>query len=97
MAQPGLDPFYLFVAWIVALVLMAAMAIVDDRILQHVCKREGRRYTPFWFFSSYWYWRVFSFGWFKEAKNVGLLPAKASLFGLWVAFIVVCLTYRLWG
>lgn len=69
--------------------LMIAMILIDDRIVRHICRREGRTYSVFWLFNFSWHWRLFGLGGFEEAKEAGYLKPRLILLVLWVCLIVV--------
>jgi hypothetical protein len=74
---------------LVGIPLMIALIVIDDRIVRHICAREGRTYSVFWLFSFSWHWRLFGFGGFEEAKEAGYLKPRLILFALWVGLIAV--------
>src|ERR1051325_4245934 len=80
---------YFMIVWTVGAVLVVALFAVDDRIVQHVCRKERRTYS--WqesFFDAQWVLRKLSPRWFREAKDGGYLKVRIALvpafFGLLV-------------
>ena len=77
----------ILVVWPVATALIGGLLFVDDRIIRHVCRREGRQYSIFWLFSWYWHWRIFKQSWFREAAEAGYLSHRVTLIVAW--FVVL--------
>jgi hypothetical protein len=68
--------------------LIAGMLLVNDRIIRHICRREGRKYSILWFCGSYWHWRAFNLSWFKEAKEAGYFNQLVTLYVAWFVFVI---------
>jgi hypothetical protein len=78
----------ILVVWPVATALILGLLFVDDRIIRHICRREGRQYSILWLFSWYWHWRIFKLSWFSEAKETGYLGHRVTLFVAWTCVVV---------
>jgi hypothetical protein len=72
----------LIVIWPVATVFIVASLVLNDVIIRDVCRREGRNYSIFWLLGTYWHWRIFKPGWWREAEAAGYLRA----------YVTVCIT-----
>jgi hypothetical protein len=70
--------------WIlVPFTLAATFAIlgryVDDQIVRLVCRREGRLYSPLWYYEAYWQFRIAELSWFDEARRAGLFRERVAV------------------
>lgn len=72
---------------LVGIPLMIAIIVIDDRIVRHICAREGKTYSVFWFWNMSWHWRLFGFDGLEEAKAAGYLKAKLILLAMWLCLI----------
>jgi hypothetical protein len=79
---------FIVVIWPISMALIFGLLWVNDGIVRHICRREGKRYSIFWMFGSYWHFRSFSFNWFKEAKEAGYLSRLVVMSALWIVFML---------
>src|SRR5215813_7484449 len=82
---------YMFAFAMVGMPMIIVLLIVNDRIIRHICRREGKRYSYLWLFGSYWHRRIVKLGWFAEARDAGYLPAYATLAAAWACYIAAAL------
>jgi hypothetical protein len=75
--QPSFEMF-LVIANLSAAFAVAGL-VVDDFIIRHVCRREGRAYPVLWFWRWYWVKRVSSWSWYREASDAGYFKLRVTL------------------
>jgi hypothetical protein len=80
---------FVFVFTLISMPMIIAILAIEDRIVRHVCLKEGRRYSVFWLFSQHWHWRIFRLSWFKEARDAGYFRQRLILYVAWWSVIVV--------
>jgi hypothetical protein len=85
--QISMETFVLVVS-LIGTPLIGGGMVTDDCIVRYVCKREGRKYSVLWLFSSYWRWRTFKLGWFRDAREAGYFMPLAALYAAWVCVVV---------
>jgi hypothetical protein len=74
---------------LVGIPLMIAMVAIDDRIVRHICAKEGKTYSVLWLWNMSWHWRLFGFDGLEEAKAAGYLKTKLVLLAMWLCLIAV--------
>jgi hypothetical protein len=79
----------ILILWPVATALIVGLLIVEDRIVRHVCRKEGIPYSILWLGSSYWHWRIFKLSWFAEAREAGYFRDRLILYVAWICAIVI--------
>jgi hypothetical protein len=82
-------PTYFLIVWAIGFSLAVALFIVDDRIVEHVCRKERRKYSSVdsWF-GLYWFLRKLSPSWFREAREAGYLKARIILVAMFICFLI---------
>jgi len=80
---------YFMIIWTIGFTLAVALFSVDDRIVQHVCRKEGRKYS-WWdsWFDLHWQLRKLSPIWFREAREAGYLKARVILVATFICFVI---------
>src|SRR5262245_61032981 len=81
----------ILVVWPIATVLVGGLLFVDDRIIRHVCRREGRQYSIFWLYSWYWQGRISKLRWFGEAKEAGYFGDRLTLSIALIGLVIIVL------
>jgi hypothetical protein len=69
--------------------LVLVQVILDDAIIRHVCRREGRSYSLLWLFSPYWQSRIFQWEWWQEARASGLYRLRMGVVSAFVGSLAV--------
>jgi hypothetical protein len=80
---------YIMTVWAIGFSLALALTTVDDRIVQYVCRKEGRQYS--WmvsWFGIYWQIRKLSPSWFRDAREAGYLKARVVLVVAFISLVV---------
>jgi hypothetical protein len=70
---------------------------VNDHIIRHVCRREGKHYSIFWIFDMHWRHRSFRLSWFKEAKEAGYIGSLMVLTALWIMIVLAAIVLHSGG
>src|SRR5262245_6606478 len=81
-------PTYFLIIWAIGFSLAVALFSVDDRIMKHVCQKEGRNYSWWDSFELYWLIRKLSPSWFREAREAGYLKARVILVVAFIFFLI---------
>ena len=68
--------------------LVVSIFVVEGLIVHHVCKSEGRPFSPFWFADWRWHRRILSLAWFRQASDAGYLTLRLSLYGGWAMILL---------
>jgi hypothetical protein len=84
--------------WLPPAVLSIAYAFVSDRIVRHVARREGRKYSILWPLNPRWHWEMSQLGWFREAQDAGYGKALIAIYAgyavCFVAFLAFIIAQR---
>jgi hypothetical protein len=83
----------LALVWPLTAALTIGYIFVGDRIVRHVSRREGRKYSILWPLNPRWHWEMGQLGWFGEAQDAGygkaLIVIYAGYVVLFVAFVIL--------
>ena len=82
------------ILWLVGMALTAAYWYVGDRIVRHVCEREGKSYSILWALNPRWHFEMSELGWFGEAQAAGygkVLIAIYTGFALLFAVLLIAI------
>ena len=66
--------------WLPPAMLTICYIFVSDRIVRHVAKREGRKYSILWPLNPRWHWEMSQLGWFREAQDAGYGKALIAIY-----------------
>jgi hypothetical protein len=88
---------FAFLVFIIGAPLIMAGMLIDDLIVQHVCRREGRKYSISWPLSPYWQWRIFKPAWFKEAKDGGYFKVRVAIVAAWLCCLAAAIILKAGG
>jgi hypothetical protein len=69
--------------------LVLVQVTLDDAIIRHVCRREGKSYSLLWPFSPYWQSRILGWEWWQEARAAGLYRLRMGVFSAFLGCIGV--------
>ena len=71
----------------ISAVIFCAMFVTHDRIIRHICQRDGWKYPILWFLRPSWYFRPGFWTWLEAAKSAGYLKFELGLFVLWLCIL----------
>jgi hypothetical protein len=78
---------FLIAMWAISAAILFAMFATHDRIIRHICQRDGWKYPVLWFFRPSWHRRLGFWTWWEAAKSAGYLKLELALFVLWLAVL----------
>ena len=87
----GAFSIYIMVVWAIGFTIVVALFIVDERIIEHIFRKEGRRYPTTLLglkFDTYWFFRRLSPSFFNEAREAGYYKIRLALVIAFVGLMV---------